>query len=339
MEALGQYDDDDVEEEEAVQEEEPKITLTAGETMVETEQWETLVTNNVAGFLTRESFKDVTDVGDVVAFHNRLLLSDGWRRTFVVLGDECVHLFDEHGALCDETDTPGGCQSLPEFLDEWGLEYYEVPVVNNHASFDESETLESIVAVGKRIKIFLGTPGVPGAWYGGKVFADPDNKDSNESILVAYDDGELSLFKMDYLAQLLKAKNLAVAHKDEGGIIAGEDGESKAEDLMYYHRGKGSKGAVGVLIGESEHRLSTEPIFEGQSLRAGHSRRSKERQAPHSDRGHLPLPPLPQSRMKGVGIPSEKATTSSASTVAVPAILACVMERALRRASSESHEK
>ena len=365
MESLAAYGMEEDEEEDQAQPLRNGVTLTVGSKEWTISSWDDVVKDNVAGFLTLENFKDRTAADDVVAFHDRLLLDDDWRFTFVVRQAECVHLFDEFGAVRDEDDTPDGFQFLDKFLEDWEAGYYQVALKQPSSSSSSSSSssdgdtsddkkLAEMVADGKRVKLFLGATGVPGAWYGGLVFPDPEVA---EAKLVAFDDGELTSYKMDHLATLLQVNNLAAARDNEGGIIAGDTGESKAEDLSYYHSGAGKRCATVLTIHAHAHATHmqththahththihtgcrwgcslepqsigsvTNPSSRSTCFGGGHSRRSSLKEVPH-ERGQLPPPapllPLPtRSKRKGAGILSEKATMSNASTVVAPANLA-----------------
>ena len=82
----------------------------------------------------------------------------------MVRGDDCVYLFDEHGALIDEAEhfTPGGVQKLEgddNFLDEWRDGYYKF--TKNDERTDRKDPMDDFCREGKRIKMCFGTPAAP----------------------------------------------------------------------------------------------------------------------------------------------------------------------------------
>jgi hypothetical protein len=122
---MGSDDDDEEEEEEevVVEEEEEEVELYVGDHQHTTVSWVALKLGTEADSITPESFEEDTEVGNVYAFHDKLFHEDDWRRTFILRGADCVHLFDTDGRARDETDTPGGHQSLEDFfISEWKLE-------------------------------------------------------------------------------------------------------------------------------------------------------------------------------------------------------------------------
>ena len=86
-----------------------------------------------------------SDLGDVIAMEDRNNFSDEWpeRRVFAMLGDDCVHIFDEHGKLIHEPENglDQGKQVIngeQGFLAEWIEEaYYRLPQA---ASMDAAVT-------------------------------------------------------------------------------------------------------------------------------------------------------------------------------------------------------
>ena len=60
--------------------------------------------------MTPDSLED----GDLVAFEDRQSLSHDWpqRPVYVLVEDENIYLCDDRGALINESDTPGGVQTL-----------------------------------------------------------------------------------------------------------------------------------------------------------------------------------------------------------------------------------
>lgn len=246
------------------------ISLLVNGNLVWTATWFTLVNEQLAG-LTVENFAERVTVGDVCAFEDKSFLeADDWRPIFLVFLETEVLLFDVDGCVLDEPEhgTPKGRQSLVDFTDDWKGGYYAVgegeevpkPTSGNEDS-DADEEIRSpakfVPAVGSRIKMSMG---LPAAWYGGLVFKDEENADS---ILCAYDDGELRSITYKKLAECAENKELAVATDAEGGIVENQSNRACAAALTFVAPGgRAKQRPAGVLIGPTAAKLGDDIIYQ-----------------------------------------------------------------------------
>ena len=189
----------------------------------------------------------------------------------MVRGDDCVYLFDEHGALIDEAEnfTPGGVQQLEgedNFLDEWRNGYYKHITSVDSPEDKRVDPMEELFAEGKRIKMCFGAPV---AWYTGTIY-----RVDGDATHVAFDDGEMKKFSFENLTSQLAASTVAAAVEEEGGVIANETGNAKMARVTYYSPGgRAAVKPVGVLIGASEDMtMGGVPICQASEPTAHHHR-------------------------------------------------------------------
>ena len=95
---------------------------------VDAPQWAVLAADERNLQVTPDSLED----GDLVAFEDRQSLSHDWpqRPVYVLVDDENIYLCDDSGALINESDTPGGVQTLDGddgFMAQWREGYYRIP--------------------------------------------------------------------------------------------------------------------------------------------------------------------------------------------------------------------
>ena len=171
--------------------------------------------------------------------------------------DLCACIFEENGTPIDEPGdfVTAGMQPLEDedeaktFSHDWAASFYRYnretvssqPPQNKDEADDlseddsskqgsepDSEQLPNIAAVGKRIKLCMG---IPAKWYSGKVFED--HLKSN-SVLIAFDDGDLHRFDYKFLAAELAIKALTAAVDSEQGVVANTTGYTAVVDTLIY---------------------------------------------------------------------------------------------------------
>jgi len=240
--------------------------------------------------------------GHCLALEDRNSLAEEWpgRRVFVVRGATSACIFDEDGDAIDEPAdfVSAGVQPLEDedesktFGHDWDAGFYRYNHEHKEKDEDDEEEeeddddvdeagkkaggddgggaevdqqLPDIAAVGKRIKLCMG---IPAKWYSGKVFED--HLKSN-SVLIAFDDGDLHRFEYKFLAAELAIKALQAAVDSEQGVVANTTGyKAVAETLVYckdngqgvYTTGEKGRKPVGVMLGDTGHTMGTCKIYE-----------------------------------------------------------------------------
>ena len=244
---------------------------------VDAPQWAVLAADERNLQVTPDSLED----GDLVAFEDRQSLSHDWpqRPVYVLVDDENIYLCDDSGALINESDTPGGVQTLDGddgFMAQWREGYYRIPpkaaggeggesggeggeggegrADRSDQSWaseaDYSADVDDMIVTGNRVRFSFGGPaqGTLAMWYGALVGVVLD-----EEAEFAFDDGDYRCFRKEDLQGFAEARTLASWPSARGGLVENEIGYAAAAGFIR-HKDRGGLKTVGVLVGMMEDR-------------------------------------------------------------------------------------
>ena len=245
---------------------------------VTTDPWPTVAAAQPAAAdedaITPESFSEAEE-GDVFAFEDRNHLWDDWpgRCVFVVLGDDCIYLFDSEGARIDEPESfvVDGVQPLngsDGFFDDWRSGYYRMldePAARGAEGGGEDKgepsppLLKDFWVEGRRVHQAIGEPP---QLYGALVGPPLPVKAAEPGFFVGFDDGDLQQCSHSLAKKYFEGGRIGPATAEfPEALIGNEHGGPRAVGFTIHN-----KHPIGVLRGA----MPTPALFDSELLYAAH---------------------------------------------------------------------